>query len=240
MKLAHHEQLDEQRAYYADPTRKARMAPGRTPVVTRHLESAIRAARLSGGDRVLELGCGMGRFTALLAEAGFAVTGIDLSPALLDVAREHCAGNTELLCCDATAADEHVEGPFDAVLGFFFLHHLPKLEPVLSAARRLLRPGGRLVFIEPNSYNPLFYVQVLLTPGMSLRNEPGLHQMRSRILSGAFHRAALEGPQLRRYGFFPPAISNRPWGRRVESVLERVSLLGPIRPYQVIRGSRRD
>lgn len=231
-----------QREYFSQPDTKPRMTPARTPYVLRHLYEVLADLGLPPGSRLLDVGCGMGRFTRLLAEKGYRVTGVDLSPDLLAVAREELGrrgaapGSIDYVCSDAARMDEVVEGPFDGAVGFFFLHHLPQLTPTLTAVRKLLRPGGRATFVEPNAFNPLFYLQILFTPGMSFEGDGGVARMRPKLLREAYAAAGLEDFSLRRYGFFPPAVSNRPAGAKLEEKLEALSPLRPILPFQVFSG----
>ena len=82
------------------------MAPGQNRYVLRHLDETLAALAPPPRARMLELGCGMGRFTSLLAERGFEVTGVDLSPELVDAARAHdSAGRICFLACDAAEVD---------------------------------------------------------------------------------------------------------------------------------------
>ena len=88
------------------------------------------------GLRVLDLGCGKGRFARRLAEAGAAVVGIDISAAMLVSAegldRVRASGR-RLPFADAA---------FDAIVAVEVFEHLAGLEEVLNEARRVLRPGG--------------------------------------------------------------------------------------------------
>ncbi len=95
--------------------------------------------------RVLDLGCGAGRWSGVLQESGFAVTGVDVSAKLLDIARSRCP-RCEWICADAVTF-EPVE-PFDGVVCWDSLFHLPyaELEPVLRKFAALLRPGGILLY----------------------------------------------------------------------------------------------
>jgi ubiquinone/menaquinone biosynthesis C-methylase UbiE len=102
-------------------------------------------AHLADGARVLDIGCGTGIPTARqLADAGCAVTGIDISPVMLDLARRNVPAAT-FLQRDALDIDEAV-GRFDAVVAFFSLIMLPRREIIatLDRIRRLLVPGGWL------------------------------------------------------------------------------------------------
>lgn len=122
---------------------------GRYDEVFPHKDGQERAtgallARLGGGAEVLDVGCGTGRPTAArLAGAGCRVTGIDISPVMLELARRSVPGAT-FLRRDVLDAGEL--GPFDAAVAFFSLLMLPRerIVAALETLRGLLRPGGWL------------------------------------------------------------------------------------------------
>ena len=96
---------------------------------------------LQPGERVLDAGCGLGRWTAALASTGAQVTGIDIQAPLLDQARIACP-QAELHAADLLRWSP--PEPFDAIFAFATLHWV---QPPLEAAHalyKLLRPGGRL------------------------------------------------------------------------------------------------
>lgn len=102
--------------------------------------------QLGPGARVLDAGCGTGLPTARqLTDAGAAVTGIDISPVMLDLARRHVPEATfaEMDIRDVTAGI----GEFDAVVAFFSLLMLPRAEisAALAGFAEVLRPEGWLV-----------------------------------------------------------------------------------------------
>lgn len=228
-----------QRQYYSRPEGKPRMRPGSSRYTLRHLEAVLTTLDLEPGMRVLDIGCGMGRFSLALAERGYEVTGVDLSSDLLDILAEHDPDSAvKTVCCDAAELDRHLEGPFDAAVGFFFLHHLADLEPALQAATRVLRPGARMAFCEPNAFNPLFYLQIVVTPGMTWRGDRGVARMRPGVFERAFARSGLGKPRLQRYGVFPPLIANTVAGARIEAIIERIPPFRPILAFQVVSGVR--
>jgi len=112
------------------------------------------AAGLTGGMRVLELGCGTGIFTRQLAASGAAVLGVDIS---LDLLRAGILEDTDGAPARRAAMDVEDLGlrpaSFDAVVGVSVLHHVD-LPRTLAELRRVLRPGGRVCFSEPNMLNP--------------------------------------------------------------------------------------
>lgn len=211
---------------------KRTMVPRDTPYVRNHLRHALQAAGVGRADRVLEIGCGMGRYTIPLARQGWRLEGTDLSPHLLQLLREYAPDlDLPLHACDIT--EPTFEGPFDAVLGFFVLHHLGDLGGTFRAVRALLKPGGRAVFLEPNPWNPLFYVQILLWPNIRWEAERGILQMRPSVLDPLARAAGLEPLPVRRFGFLPPFLRNTSWGGPWEERLERVPLLRPFLPFQL-------
>lgn len=110
-------------------------------------------ARESGGP-LLELACGTGRLTIPLAEAGFEVVGLDRSAAMLGVARAKAAALSDdarervrFVEADMTGFDLPVRFglAFAVFRGFMLLRDVDDQIATLAAARRHLRPGGRLV-----------------------------------------------------------------------------------------------
>jgi SAM-dependent methyltransferase len=99
----------------------------------------------TGVRRVLELGCGTGRVAAALARSGIEVTGVDLSPAMLDAARERVAGlPVRLVEADMRSLD--LGERFDAVLvPLGGLQHLKTVDDLVAAMEtisRHLEPEG--------------------------------------------------------------------------------------------------
>jgi 2-polyprenyl-3-methyl-5-hydroxy-6-metoxy-1,4-benzoquinol methylase len=216
------------------------MRPTDSSYVRRQVDRLVAFAGLGAGERVLDVGCGMGRYTFALADRGLAVEGLDLSETLLERLREFDAGRygIPLHRADVLAPPAELHGRFDAVVGFFTLHHLHDLTGCLRATRSLVQPGGRVVFLEPNPLNPLYYVQMLVVPGMSWSGDRGILSMRESGVFRAMEAAGLENPAAERFGFFPPFVVNRAFGPRLEDAFERVRLWRSVLPFQLFRASR--
>jgi SAM-dependent methyltransferase len=122
----------------------------------------------SGGD-ALSVGCGWHPGRHLLPRPAWRLVAADIDP---DRSR-HAVQSGEADAGLAGAAgrlDELPDASFDVVLHRLVLHHVVyagPVEPVLAEARRLLRPGGALVAIEPNLLHPV-------GAGLALANRAGL------------------------------------------------------------------
>lgn len=229
-----------QREYF-EKTDKPRMVPTGSPYTRRQVEQLVQFARLTPGERVLEVGCGMGRYTLLLAERGLDVTGLDLSQALLDRLAAYNQGRYPLALFSADILEPPGElyGQFDAIAGFFTLHHLHDIPRSLASMRSLLKATGRIIFLEPNAFNPLYYVQIALTPGMSWQGDGGIVKMRPGYILPAMRQAGLMEAQVSRFGFFPPFIANTAAGTRLEPILERFPLWRRLLPFQLFMAVKR-
>ncbi|WP_399934982.1 class I SAM-dependent methyltransferase [Streptomyces kanamyceticus] len=102
------------------------------------------------GARVLDLCCGPGVFTVPLADRGCDVTGVDLSPAMLDRARKRSAGTgAQARYVQADAREYEAPGAFDVVLSMFtsfgYFEDPADNARVLRTMRSCLAPGGTLV-----------------------------------------------------------------------------------------------
>ncbi len=122
--------------------------PGlRDPEVRARWRDVLLAALPPAPARVADLGCGTGSVTALLAEEGYEVTGVDLSTAMVAAARAKVGAAAEIQQGDA-AHPPLAPSTFDVVFARHVLWALPEPAAVVHRWRRLLRPGGRLVLVE--------------------------------------------------------------------------------------------
>ena len=121
-----------------------------------HMYEIVAAAVVDAATtpHVLEIGCGTGNLTRTLLARGARVTAIDLNPEMLDVAQEklsNVAGQCELHEMAAVEiADRFPTEHFDAIATTLALSEMSAEEQtyVLSAAYRIVRPGGRFIVAD--------------------------------------------------------------------------------------------
>ena len=214
-----------------------RMQPVATPYVLRQVEKVYRVLGLAPGDRLLEVGAGMGRNTIPMSQKGISVVASDLSEPLISQLEDNPnASHIDKLICDMESIAEQTGERFQYAAGFFMLHHLRDLELAFASLRRVLRPGAKVAFCEPNAYYVPFYLQVLLTPGMTLRGELSLSKMKPSCVFPAMKSAGFVDLSVERYGFFPPLVANNRFGRYIERGLERIPLPKVCRAFQIFCG----
>lgn len=120
----------------------------------RRADLFIERGGLAPGRRALELGCGTGVFLEKTAPSGATIHGLDLSEDLLVKARARLAGFANVTLDRGNAEQMlYPAADFDTAYGSSVLHHLD-LDAALREVHRVVRPGGRLVFAEPNILNP--------------------------------------------------------------------------------------
>jgi trans-aconitate methyltransferase len=105
-------------------------------------EDVVQLLNPRQGERILDLGCGTGYLTNLIAQAGARVIGIDNSAAMIERAQ---AAYPDLDFRVLSATDFHFDPPFDAVFSNAVLHWVLDKETAIDHIYHALRPGGRLV-----------------------------------------------------------------------------------------------
>jgi SAM-dependent methyltransferase len=111
---------------------------GASPSVLRPLRTALAGAP---GPRLADIGGGTGNYALALSDEGWEPTVVDRSPAMLAHAAAKGLDTVEADAQDLPFADE----TFDAVTMISMLHHVDDPHTALTEARRILRPGGKLV-----------------------------------------------------------------------------------------------
>lgn len=113
------------------------------------------AARVPAGAEVLDLGCGTGALAVRLARQGARVTAIDISAGMLEQAAERVQGEglaeeVDLRQLGVAELEDLADGRFGAVTSVLVFSELSsdEIDYALGEARRLLRPGGRLLLAD--------------------------------------------------------------------------------------------
>lgn len=194
------------------------------------------------GLRVLDLGCGHGELTLQLAARGADVLAIDISPGMVGVTKARAERFCPYAQVEArVAAVEHTgikEASLDLVTGKWVLHHVD-VAAAAAEIRRILRPGGRAVFFENQSLNPLLsYAREHLVgrfgiPRFGTEDEHPLTRSDYALWRTMFSGLALEYPDFHFFELLGRQLFHDHWGirdglRRVDRFLwERVPALRP-------------
>ena len=101
------------------------------------------------GKRVLEVGCGTGLLLERVAESSREAVGVDLSPGMLQHARERGLSVQEANCTALPFAD----GEFDVAYSFKVLAHVDAIELALQEMARVVRPGGHVIIDVYNRHS---------------------------------------------------------------------------------------
>jgi demethylmenaquinone methyltransferase/2-methoxy-6-polyprenyl-1,4-benzoquinol methylase len=154
---------------------------------------AAEAAQVAPGDSALDVACGTGDLTAMLARRGAArVVGLDFCRPMLDLARRKFPRRRiEWVLGDAMDLP-FAERTFDAVTIAFGLRNLLDRPRALGEFLRVLRPGGRLVVLEFHPPNPTgllgravrFYLEHVMprTAGAIARDRQGAYEYLTRSI----------------------------------------------------------
>lgn len=115
------------------------------------LRRLVEAARLTGQESVLDLGCGAGHTALAVAPGAREVVAVDVTPQMLEVARglasERGVENVSFRLADATALPFST-GSFDLVTSRYSAHHYADPGRALEEVARVLRPGARLLLVD--------------------------------------------------------------------------------------------
>ncbi len=149
-----------------------------------HLLNPVRlqfiAARAAlAGRRVLDVGCGGGLLSEALARAGAEVTGIDLAPGMIEVARLHAAESGLAIDYRVASAEELTQqqpAHFHVVTCMEMLEHVPEPSAMMATLARLLAPGGALFLSTVNRNLKSFLLAIVGAEYLLRLLPPGTHE----------------------------------------------------------------
>jgi SAM-dependent methyltransferase len=169
----------EYEAIYAKPERQADLASLR-----RHIPDRLR------GRRVLEIACGTGYWTTLIAPGAAGVVATDAAEEPMAIARgkDYPPGRVRFVIADAYALGEEL-GRFDGALAIFWWSHVPlsRIADFLSSLHARLEPGARVVLMDN------LYIDGSSTPIAERDAEGNTYQLR-RLSDGSDNRVLKNFP----------------------------------------------
>jgi len=152
-----------------------------------NLEFLAQINMLRPGDKILEIGCGIGTVVHELSSKGHDILGIDISGEAIEYGRKKY-GDIRL---EVQAAEilPYEDESFNVVLSFDLFEHIAAIDKHISEVRRVLRHGGYYLFQTPNKYSNIIY-EILWTKSLQWRRyHPSLHspgQLRRRMARHSF------------------------------------------------------
>jgi 2-polyprenyl-6-hydroxyphenyl methylase/3-demethylubiquinone-9 3-methyltransferase len=141
----------------------------------------VSARAMLAGKRVLDVGCGGGLLCEALTRAGASVTGIDMAPTMLEVARLHAHESALTIDYQLASAEQYAQtqagqAPFDVITCMELIEHVPDPQRLFAAFARLLRPGGEL-FVSTINRNLRSFLFAIVGAEYVLRLLPrGTHE----------------------------------------------------------------
>ncbi len=137
------EQLREQQSFY-DAGWRGELDRGKEQRgnLQANLDFLARTNLLKPGDRILEIGCGIGTVVAELVKQGYDAVGTDISQVAIEYGRAKY-GSIRL---EVQPAEElpYADGTFDVVLSFDLFEHIARIDRHVGEVQRVLKPGGPL------------------------------------------------------------------------------------------------
>lgn len=160
-------------------------------------------SKWNAGSRVLEIGCGVGAQTQIIAQQNPAVqfVSIDISPGSLATAQANIAalglGNVTFQLKDVHAMTSKQDGVFDHLFICFLLEHLTNPLETLAQVKGLLRPGGTITVIEGDHGSTFFhpdnkYAQKLVHGQVELQHKRGGNANIGRALYPLLEKAGFK------------------------------------------------
>ena len=165
-----------------------------------NLDFLARTNLLQPGDRILEIGCGIGTVIAELTRQGYDAMGTDISRVAIEYGRAKY-GNIRL---EVQPAEElpYADATFDVVLSFDLFEHIARIDRHVGEVHRVLKPRGHYLFETPNKLSNVV-AETLTHKSLKWRRvHPSLHtpgQLRRRLARHGFETRFIKMDPMNEY-----------------------------------------
>ncbi len=192
----------------------------------RYFERFLKKSGIAFRGRVLDAGCGNGRFAKVISKVADSVWAVDIEPHAewdLESNVRFSVGDAEQLAFG--------DGSFDTVIAMNVLHHTAAPRKAIAELLRVCKTGGQVILIEPNRHNPLGYVHLTLLGGHQHFSTRRFLQLATPV----FPSVALQRFECHCYPVADPWLSAL---ERIEDVLDRMRWWKPFIFYNVVVGTK--
>lgn len=209
-----------------------------TPSAREEFNMFLGVSGIKKGMRAIDFGCGDGRYTLPLLSLGCKVMGIDPAKkainSLVKNARENkLSRNLKISTTDFTTPQERLNNKYD--IGFLIsVYHIlsndeSQKQTILMNFIHTIRPGGKLILLEPNPLNPFLYFYYFF-----IHSIPGWHKYQI-LFSNKWHleklikKLGFEKVKVIPFGFLPGSLVNKyPIAQYTFQTINRLVCLTPL------------
>lgn len=206
---------EQVRSYYDEvadkyDTKHGVVCPGQAFNLKKYYEPFLEKTVPQQG-RVLELGCGTGVYTKWLHMRGLNVTAMDISSGMIEQAKQRCPDATYLQGdCEnpGGAIDDAGSEQFDVIMGINTFSYYANKAQALSNYHQLLKPGGKLIFIDMNGSCPFYSMMSALDINEMRQWLKEVGQMKKSNLQTWFSETGYTQEYCEHFTFIPNGLNS--------------------------------
>ncbi|MCK5784864.1 MAG: class I SAM-dependent methyltransferase, partial [Desulfobacterales bacterium] len=183
-------------------------------------------------DAAIEFGAGMGRFSASIIKHFSKTTLVEPVPAYTDILKKKFPNNCVRILNCSVEKFLSTQTSYEPALVFCFhlMHHLT-YEQRKIIYHYIKKTGSKCVLVEPNPLNPLILLQIIFHPDMSLSEEIQYLSLTYNRYKKEIESSGLTLTSLKRFCFFPPAITNIIYKKTSKHFIASFEALNTILPF---------
>lgn len=201
---------------------------------------------LSHYKKIIDFGCGNGHFALNFLKKGYGITGIDLSENALDILRIRARKYTlskrlHLVKSGLFLPIKKFQGLFDA--GYMIVTYQcisrNNQKRVFKNFVGLIKKGGKILIMEPNPLNPLFYLFYLKAYKNNLHEAANVVNSRKEILVDLFKEMGLNNIKVFHHSYLPTSLINRwSWIKNINQFLCSIPLVNNFSAFHIITATK--